>query len=309
LHTTDDGASWSAVPVPPTGAIGDDEPPLRARFANSEDGWIFSALPGQAPVEAWSTHNGGHDWSRLVFFAPKADGPAGIEDLEAAHGTVDAAVQVADQVDIYASPVATNSWHQVGGPYQLGAGPVPTGQLTLQAGSGWFVQDNRVVVSGGRELPSGRWAGWAPPCAKAGGPATLAGASPSQLDALCTEGEWTGTKVTVDLLRSSDGGLRFGPSRQLPVTAADLVAAGNASTVAIGADVTGSAAGDVELEMSFDSGASWQSVYRHPGGGWTELGFTTPLQGVAIFQGPNGGTNTMLFTTDGGRQWGPVRFG
>ena len=67
LRTTNDGLSWSPVPVPPAGPEGPGSPPLKVRFANPDDGWIFSSLPGQAKVQAWSTHNGGRHWSALSF--------------------------------------------------------------------------------------------------------------------------------------------------------------------------------------------------------------------------------------------------
>ncbi len=307
LRTTDDGTSWSPVPVPPTGPVGADAAPLRVRFADPDDGWIFSTLPGQAQVQGWSTHNGGRHWSALSF-PVKNPGSVGIEDVEASAGVVDAAVQVGDEVQIFSSSIGADAWHRAGGPYELGAGPVPWGELALQGGSGWFVQNDRVVVSGGRHEGPGTWAGWRPPCSSAGGPVLLAAPTTSRVDALCTEGVWTGQRISVDLLRSSDGGASFGPSRRVPVSSPELVAAIGVSTVAVGAQANGSNSADVNLDMSFDNGASWRSVYSHAGSGWLELGFTTLTQGVAIVLGAQGHLNTMLFTTDGGRHWAPVSF-
>ena len=117
-----------------------------------------------------------------------------------------------------------------------------------------------------------------------------------------------GPKVTVDLLTSTNGGAGFGPSRPVPATA-DVAAAVGTSTVAVGAFVNGTKSSDVSLLMSFDNGASWRSVYHHPGSGWLDLGFTTAEQGVAIaLATPGGSANIMLFTTDGGRHWAPVDF-
>jgi hypothetical protein len=215
---------------------------------------------------------------------------------------------VGDEVEILSSPVGANAWHRVGGPYELGAGPVPSGEVTLQGRSGWFVQNDRVVVSGGRDEPSGTWASWRPPCSSAGGPVLVTAPTASQVDAVCTEGVWTGQRTSVDLLRSTNGGASFGPSRLVPVASADLAAATGTSTVAVGAQVNGSSSANVALDMSFDNGASWQFVYRHAGSGWSELGFTTPAQGVAIVLGAPGHLGIMLFTRDGGRHWAPVNF-
>jgi len=312
LHTTNDGAAWSMLPALPARAqrAGDGEVPLKVRFADSNDGWIFSTLPGEGTPGAWSTHDGGRHWAAisLPVKVPSGYSGYGLEDIEAAAGRVYAAAQVGDGIEIYASPVSVNAWHYAGGPFLLGAGPVPNGSLTLQGRAGWFVQDDRTVVSAGRLGPSGSWTGWAPPCARAGGPVVLAAPDGSRVDAICTEGVWTGPKVTVDLLASSDAGNTFGPSHLLPVTNAEIGAATGASTLAVGATVSGPASSYAVLEMSFDNGTSWQPVYRVAGPGWSELGFTTTEQGVAIVLGNQGARNTMLFTTDGGRRWSPVNF-
>lgn len=308
LHTTNDGGSWSSVHVP-TARQSQDSPPLRVRFADSEDGWIYSTLPGQGPVLGWSTHTGGQHWTAIRFpVVTSASNPAGVEDIEAAAGVVTAAVQVGDQVEIFSSPVGRDAWQRAGGPYQLGAGPVPEGQLAIQGKSGWFVENDRVVVSGGREGPSGKWAKWAPPCSQSGGPDILAASTASRIDAVCTEGVWTGKKVTVDLETSTNGGTTWGPSRLLPFTSAEAATATGPSTVAVGTTVNHSNSNDDSLEMSFNGGGSWQSVYSHVAAGWLELGFTSLNQGVAIVLANASQHNIMLLTADGGRHWAPVSF-
>ena len=311
LHTTNRDASWSLLPVPPVGPQGPDGPQLKVRFADSDDGWIFPTEPGEGPAMAWSTHSGGEHWTAIHFPGTTSpSGPPGVEDIEAAAGVVNAAVQVGDQVEVFSSPVSSNDWKRTGGPFELGAGPVPSGQLALQGNSGWFVENDRVVVSGGREKPSGKWAGWTPPCSRSGGPDLLAAATAYRLVAICTEGVWTGKKVTIDLVTSTNGGASFGPSHLLPFTStdqADVTAATGTSTVAIGATVNHANTVDDALEMSFNGGTSWHSVYSHVGAGWLELGFTTVDQGVAIALA-NSGPNIMLATSDGGRHWAPVSF-
>ncbi len=143
---------------------------------------------------------------------------------------------------------------------------------------------------------------------RAGGPAMISAASASRVVAVCTEGVFTGPKVTVDVLTSSDGGSSFGPSHLVPATQAGAVAATGTATVAVGADLSSPSAVAAVLEMSFNGGSTWQQVYRAAGSSWLELGFTTPEQGAAIVTGPGGGRNTMLVTTDGGQRWSPVRF-
>ena len=307
LHTTDDGTSWSPALLP---AIGPQSPggrPLKVRFADSEDGWVFTTSPGNGPADAWSTHTGGQHWS-AVNFPVKSASPLGVEDIEASAGVVDAAVQVGAEVDIFSSPISSDAWHLEGGPFALGAGPAPGGELALQGTSGWFVEDNRVAVSGARREASGLWAAWTPPCSGTGGPVLLSAVTNSKLDAVCTEGLWTGHVVTVHLLTSDNGGASFGTDRSTPFTSVQVAAASSPSTVAVGSTppTGGPAAG---LEMTFNGGASWHTVYGRVAQGWLEMAFTTVDRGVAIVQGTAQSTgNTMVSTTDGGEHWYQVKF-
>lgn len=316
LHTTNDGSTWSRVRLPPIGRALSTGALMKVRFANSSDGWIFPFDQLQGYSQAWSTHSGGRRWSRVTF-PVTGSALVGVEDIEAAHGVVVAAVSVVSvrpQLDIFSSPVARDAWRRTGGPFQLGAGPVPSGELALHGSSGWFVQNDRIVVGGGREGRSGIWRSWQPPCAHAGGPVLLAAPTTSRVEAICTEGVWTSGRVTVDLLTSTDGGTRFGPSRRIPLGAgpsapeASLAAATGSATVAIGAIDYGGSSAQMNLEVSFNAGSTWRSVYRHAGSGWLELGFTTTKQGVAIILGANGQADTMLVTRDGGRHWAKVDF-
>ncbi len=164
LRTSDAGASWERVPAPPIAPEPADSPPMRVRFADADDGWVFSTLPGQTSVEAYSTHDGGARWS-VIHFPVRGQYPPGIEDIEAAGGAAQAALQIGPSLRIFSSPVTRDAWVQTGGPFELGAGPIPTGEFALHGSAGWFVQDDRVVVSGARREASGRWASWQPPCA------------------------------------------------------------------------------------------------------------------------------------------------
>lgn len=307
LHTTNDWSSWSLAHLPTISPQTPDGLALQVRFADSRDGWIYNASPGEGPSATWSTHNGGQDWS-VIKFPVKSTYPPGVEDIEASAGVAEAAVQVDDGVDIFSSPVSSDAWHLKGGPYPLGAGPIPGGELALQGTAGWFVENNRVAVSGARREPSGQWVAWTPPCSKAGGPVLLSASTTSRLDAVCTEGVWTGQKITVHLLVSTNAGASFASDRLLPFTTAEVAAATGPSTVAVGCTPPG-AGPTTRLEMSFNGGASWQPVYSGARAGWLELGFTTVQQGLAIVQGTAQGTaNVMLATRDGGRHWSPVKF-
>jgi len=136
----------------------------------------------------------------------------------------------------------------------------------------------------------------------------LAAASPSDVDAVCTEGVWTGTRISVDLLSSTDGGTRFGPSHTVPVGSADLAAATGTSTVVVAATTNGATSVGVTLETTSDDGASWRSVFHKAGQGWLDLAFTATGEGVAIVLRAGGRANAMLLSSDGGMVWTPVHF-
>ncbi|MDA8295709.1 MAG: sialidase family protein [Actinomycetota bacterium] len=307
LYTRDDGARWNALALPTSlgrpSAVGGAE----VRFATARDGWIFVPL-GQTnrSPSAFVTHDGGRQWSPLRL---PVTGSAGIEDLEAAHGVVHAAVQSGSEVELYSAPVTGGAWRRNGPAIPLGAGPVPAGQLALQANSGAFVQNDR-VVGGGARLMQGRWVAWHPPCVGRGGPAILAKPLPTRIDVLCAEGIWTGKTPSIHLLESNDGGRSFPLNRVVPASAlaADFAAIGPRLVVVASTVKVGGGALPVLL-LSDNGGSTWRRVASVRGAGWIQLGLTTLRQGFAIVSGRGPGAgNTMVMTRDAGASWQPVRF-
>jgi hypothetical protein len=311
LHTTNDESSWSTLGLPSglgSGRAGSAGAPTKVRFADSNDGWIFAPLGagGNAPL-AWSTHDGGKSWSAVSFPGAPADN-SGVEDLEAAHGVVHAAVEIGGDLYLYSSPISSEGWHRTSGDLPLGAGPVPAGQFVLQGNAGWFVQNDREVIGGAELQASGTWTPWSPPCLHQGGPVTLAAPTPTQVDALCVEGVWSGPSVREVSEVSTNSGTTFGPARSVPASdSVSQVAATGTATMVVAYETTGDTSRPA-LTASFDGGVTWQQVYAGQGNGWTELGFTTTSQGVAIVGGSPGAPAIMLRTTDGGHTWSAVSF-
>src|SRR5207302_9671444 len=115
----------------------------------------------------------------------------------------------------------------------VGAGPVPMAQIVLQGGSGWVIQNDRVVVNGAR-LAGGAWVPWQPPCANpsAGGPAGLAASTPTDLVAACSGGRFGGPAVDVGVYLSTDGVTFPAPGAVVPsATDAQGVASPVPSTI------------------------------------------------------------------------------
>ncbi|HWD08060.1 MAG TPA: hypothetical protein VHA57_03090, partial [Actinomycetota bacterium] len=209
-------------------------------------------------------------------------------------------------ISIDTTPVGTDAWQPSPTVLQLGGGPIPGAQVVLHGAAGWIVENDRVVIAGAR-LVNGGWQPWTPPCQSTGGPATLAAPSATTLVALCDEGLFGGNNLGEYLNRSTDGGTTFAQlGNTLPYSdMQSLTAAPGSQTIVASAYGT-----TPELVASFNDGATWETVYQPlaGGSGFTDLGFTTAAQGVAV-EVANGPLGTLLMTHDGGHTWTPVTFG
>jgi hypothetical protein len=218
-------------------------------------------------------------------------------------------------IHLATSPVSSDGWADIDTGVAVGAGPVPTAQLVLQKSQGWLLENDRTVVGGARLNDAGAWTAWTPPCRTANGTATLAASTPTDLMAVCQEGQWgpagnlpAGAQVPATwLYRSGDGGATFQAVGAIPGTGGVTSLASPApSTVVFGGTGASDAA---ELRATFDGGHTWQVVYRNPQvQTWLYLGFTTLTQGVAIGAGANGSA-VLAMTRDGGHTWTAVSFG
>jgi hypothetical protein len=285
--TTDGGSSWKELSQVAVHAdIG-----KRIRFADSQRGFEFDVGPPYPKIRSLlETVDGGRHWNSVpVPFS-------NIYDLAIGRGVV---YVVALQEDrdaafrIWSTPVDHLDWKRDPLSIPIGAGPIPSAQLVLSGNEGWLLVDNRTVIAGARLGTGGRWATWTPPCANAGGPATLSASSAADLFAVCDEGVFTGPAVTPAVYVSHNGGrtfIRHGAplygSIASPYPNRAVIVSGN------------------EIQRTTDDGASWRAAAlppAHADGAPTDLGFTTTTQGFAVFD--NG---SMLMTRDAGATWSPV---
>jgi photosystem II stability/assembly factor-like uncharacterized protein len=293
-RTTDGGRSWSGIPAPDTSIAPLGQSPSGVsglRFADASNGWAFGP-------ELWATHDGGATWRTVTL--PGATAETQVTALETSGGSVQATFLPG--VLVATSPIADDVWTVSSTMVEAGAGPVPQTQLVLNGTAGWLLQVNRVVVAGAR-LAAGAWEAWRPPCLDAVGPAMLAAASDRDLVAACDVGLW-GTPIGVHLYSSSDAGASFAevPGR-LPVFDLQAIATPPGSkAVLVGGSLSGVGSA---LVASLDGGPSWNVVDVAQGGTFSELGFTTSDQGVAITSAVDG-TVELVMTRDGGRTWAPV---
>jgi hypothetical protein len=266
----------------------------KVRFADLNNGWAFGP-------DLWVTHDGGATWAH-----PQLPGgtPTQVFDVEAGAGAVHAVFNgpagVGDLL-IASSPVGSEAWKQSSTKLQLGAGPVPSASIVLQGGSGWTIENDRVVIAGAR-LVNGSWVAWPPPCTTAGGPAALAALTPTDLVVACSEGRFSGPAVDVRVFLSTNGVTFPAQGTVVPsATDAQGVASPVPSTIVV-ADAR-------RLAASFDRAATWTTAFSGtPSGGWQDLGFTSSTQGVVVEAGQGTQPGVLLMTHDGGHSWVPVPF-
>ena len=293
VYRTDDGGrTWRAVNAPPAPLAEQNsgEAVEEVRFANLSDGWV--ALP-----EVWATHDGGVHWAR--------QGLPAVYALEAAGGFVHVVTSAPGgfRFRILSSPMHSDAWHPNGPEVDAGAGPVPRAQIVLHANRGWILLTNRVTSEGAR-LQGGGWVTWKPPCASDGAPVVMAASTDRDLVAHCAEGVWNDKPPEDRAFVSGDASATFHPvPTPLPVRFGGELAAARPTTWVLGASDKDNRP---QLFRTADTGRTWKVVYHGEGEvDWTDLGFTTPEQGVVI-SGGGGEAGRLLMTFDGGATWNPV---
>ena len=293
--TTDGGLTWARIPAPDTKVVSGSAATSGVRglrFASALDGWAFGP-------DLWVTHDGGDTWDRESL--PGGGAPQ-VMALEAAAGTVHVAFWSGGDplIRIASGPTTGNALQLSPTTVAIGAGPVPATQIVLHGSAGWLVQVNRDVVGGAR-LVGGTWQPWQPPCLDTAGPGWLAASSATSLVAACDIGLWS-TPEGVHLFTSGDGGATFTEAAgTLPISALSGVttAPSQPTIVAAGTQADGTTA----LIGRFNGASSWTTVATLAGTGtFSELGFTTNAQGVAIGH-PTGAASQLLMTRDGGHTW------
>lgn len=300
-HTTDSGATWTSIAAPLVTQQLRTMVPPKIRFADPYDGWVYGDLG------LWSTHDGGAHWAKP---AQPAGLQPGVDDLEASAGTVYAVSHTnGGMFEVESSPVGHDAWTSTGAPLQIGAGPIPTIQIVLHGSSGWIVENDRGVIAGER-LQSGHWSTWTPPCIKTGGLAFLSASASSALNlmAYCPTSNWvTSPPGSVGLYTSPDGETFANPVT--PPAALTKSTGPFASASPSQATLAAPAAdGKWQLESTFDGGHTWSAVTPEADYGWTDLGFTSPTQGVAVQTPLNSTAGALYMTFDGGHTWRQVNF-
>jgi hypothetical protein len=305
-RTSDSGRSWTKAAPLPAALARLTSAGLNVRFADPRDGWIWG---GQGRAVLWSTHDGGRAWRSVSL--PSLRGSSSILDLEAAAGTAYLlSYGQSNTVSLVATPVAGDTWRAQSTPHlglPAGGGNL-VGALVFYGRTGWLLEGNDRGPTGSARLVGGHWVSWVPPCASVGGSfAVPAAATATELVAACVMGGFAsplspsapkGATLGSTWLYFSHDGRTFSAGPELGGRGPSFgeLASPKPGTVLVARDTSAGS----DLRASYDGGRSWTTVLH---GEVDYLGFTTPVQGVAI------GGHRLQMTYDGGRHWSAVRFG
>jgi hypothetical protein len=287
---TTDGRSWVGIPAPrfPLAPWAGQRGLSSLRFADPLDGFAFGS-------QLWMTHNGGATWHHVRL-------PGRIGDLETSAGVVYAAVMSKrGTVTVYTSPAGGGRWIPVPGLPAGVPGYAALGTVTLHGTAAWIILGNQLYAT----RAGWSWAEEPVRCARDYQMASAGAFSARRVTLLCVGGPAAGSASKI-LYSSRDGGARFRRAGRPPAGGdqLDLLAQPVARHIFIA-----TSSGATWLDVSGNGGRTWGETLRlFDGGlGWSDFGFTTPCQGVAIEGNPVQGSR-MFMTWDAGRTWHKIRF-
>jgi len=269
------------------------------RFASALDGWAFGPA-------LYATHDGGGSWHAVSL-------PGSVTDLEASGGQAFAVVNHCPPsapgcsstlpATLWHASIAGDQWAQV--PGVTGAGGAPSPSIFLHGASGWVILTGPDAVT--ELFFTGDGATWARvnnPCAGNTPGLWSVAAVASTVGFLCI-GQGASGQEDKQLLVSTDGGRttrlagtppRLGDGGTLAALSPTTWALANSSAASY-------------IYRSTDSGHTWTTTveFNDGGEGFSDFGFTTASQGVAI-HGPRHDNAQLIISRDGGTTWNPVTF-
>ncbi len=307
--TSDYGRSWYGVSAPLAGPPSGGTGVSQLRFLNLRDGWAFG--PG-----LWVTHTGGAHWK------PERTAGLRVTDLETAGrrafalfasctGTTAGYAAHCDRFALYSAAPSGSRWLPVPGPTsdltRPGAGTGQSATLLLAGGTGYLLAPSGQLYSG--PLTGAAWglAGQAPMAPGAPGPdgqptSGLLAAGSQQLYELTTTtaAATAGGSPGKAIYASADGGQTWRRAGTAPAAGIPRSLAAAQGGLLVLATTAG-------IDISADGGATWKVTETGPPGaaagqgGFSYVGMTDPLQGVAVPADPQ--LQEVFITADGGQTW------
>ncbi len=301
--TSNYGQSWYGVSAPIAPGPAGDAGVSQLRFANMKDGWAF----GPALYE---TTGGGWPWQQVNTANQRvidleASGQDALAIFATCAGTGAYYASDCSSFALYQGSAGSTTFTPVAVPagYQhMSTAPPSTAELVIAGGTGYLLTPSGAVLSG--PATGGTWtlAGQAP-CAptvtaSAGTPdGALLAADSQQLLLTCPPKPGVANGQVA--LYTSETGASWPLVASVPVSGEPTSLTLAVSGQAVLATTTG-------LYYSPDGGKSWGSAAfagTAPSGGFSYVGMTNQLQGVAVPADANLGE--VYVTGDGGASWTP----
>ena len=333
-RTQDAGATWTGLPAPLTGSPDGATGVGQIRFLEGINGWAFGP-------ELWSTHDGGERWKqistdgqRVIDVETVGERAYAIEATCTGTGT-DYTTQCTS-FTLYSTPAKADDWTKVGGSTTgltasgstssgsssaSGAGSASNGSasngtatagnsassaaLVLTGSRGYLLAPDGTLYSGPVN-GKGEWQGQGQiPCSPGqaqgdGEPsgALLGALSPTSLVLACTQSR----AVYV----STDSGKSWQQTSTAPagVSGTSMTVSQAASVIlATGQGIEVLPTGTTTWRAATLTSATGKVSGSSPAGGFSYVGMTNGLDGMALPANPADGT--VWFTTDGGLSWAP----
>jgi photosystem II stability/assembly factor-like uncharacterized protein len=303
LRTEDRGQTWVGLPAPRERISAPEGSGLWGlRFADANRGFAYGN-------GIWQTTNGGASWARVSSPGRFVFSLEAVQDRELVAVTAACSLgggSCRHKLSVFHRPIAGGRWRRVArsGPQAFEA------SIAVHGGAVWVLTGQRLFHSSN----AGRiFSPYAQPCPRHGAslplPASLADDGPHVYLLCVGQGFTSHTVKYVYRTRGNGSGWRL---------VGRPPAEGDGGELAAGSDraimlATYSAAS--WLFRSQDSGRRWRTPLTQADGGlgWSDLGFTTPRDGVVV-QGParrdGGGVRPgeLLLSSDGGQTWHAVQF-
>jgi hypothetical protein len=306
-RTDDAGRSWYGLHAPVTGAPSGGTGVSQIRFLDGQNGWAFGP-------ELWATHNAGNDWSKvpaggLRVLSLETTGSEAFAVLGRCAGTGASYGTGCTQFFLWSSPAGSDGWAPVPGvpaAAPLASNASASSVLVLTGTRGYWYEPSGTLLSG----PVTGGAPWRPvsgsalPCLPGqpgadGRPTAgqLAASAPGDLALACPNGQpGSSANQQETIYGSTDGGRSWQVSGTLTTAGpATSLAATTGGVLVLG---TGRC-----IDVSADGGATWRQAQLGPAGGFSYVGMTSPLQGVAV--PADSSQHAVWFTFDGGQSWTP----
>jgi len=298
------GKSWYKVGAPaagpPNGAAGVSQ----IRFLDLRNGWAYGP-------QLFATHNGGQSWTQITGLPPgrvidlATVGDRAFAVVAACSGTGQDFAANCTSFQVLSAAADSDRWGLV--PGTAAAHQVSPGALQLTSQTGYLLAHGTLYagpVNGQGWHPVPISSHGVPPClrlARQSGAGLLAPQS-GDLYLVCTSVPGRAGPVkpaSLTLYSSSDGGHTWQAHGSVGTQ-------GTATSLAVapgGAIVLATSAG-LYYALASPGTISWylaNLTSQAPAGGYSFVGMTTTLEGVAV--PANSGLHEIFVTTDGGRTW------